>query len=77
MSDPSIKVCPRCDNDYAENSVMSKQIEICWTCHLELCMIEWYEKKDRASEIPGEVMEREMKFQKLQYEDFQTNDKKH
>jgi hypothetical protein len=76
MSDPSMKVCPRCLSDYADRSVLSNidsETEICWTCGLEESLIEWYEVKHRPSDIPGEVMERQTKFSNML---FQKNEKK-
>ncbi len=76
MSDPNMKVCPRCLTDYSENSAKSKldnETEICNVCSLEESMIEWFNIKLKASEIPGEVMERETKFSNMI---FQKSEKK-
>jgi len=56
--------CPRCFSD-AELSVRCKRdgvTEICEICSLEESLIEWYKIKQKESEIPAEVMEREIKF---------------
>ena len=58
-------VCPRCLSDHSDHSVLTKldnKTEICKVCSLEESMIEWYNIKQRSSEIPGDVMLRETEF---------------
>lgn len=73
----SNRVCPRCQSDYEKNSVKSKlddETEICNVCSLEESLIEWYNIKQKSSEIPGDVMERQTKFSNML---FQKSEKKH
>lgn len=56
------KVCPRCFSDYTEDSAISRRDNItgiCSVCGNEEALIDWFNHKQRWSEIPGEVMERE------------------
>jgi len=63
--EPEIKICPRCHGEYSHRNTKSRRlrtIPICPKCLDEEALIDWYQKEERASEIPGEIMERETEF---------------
>lgn len=58
-----MNVCPRCHNDI-ELKGRSRRVDayLCGICLDEEALIDWYKAKQRAGEIPGEVMKRETDF---------------
>jgi len=58
-------ICQRCQIEYSNRNTKSRRdlnISICPNCCDEEAMIDWYQRQQRSSEIPGEVMERETEF---------------